>query len=282
LIEVNHSLSIEAQCQLLGKTRSWYYYTPTLDEQRLATDNLHLEAIAEIHQAYPFYGYRKIEQELQRQGWTVGAKRVYRLMREAGICAIYPGPNLSKARQNHQKYPYLLRYLQIVRPNQVWQMDISYIKLATGICYLTAVIDVFSRKVLSWQVSNSMEVTLPLMCLVQAILQYGLPEILNTDQGSQFTSEEFSSYVHEQQIRFSMDGKGRALDNIYVERLWRSVKYEFIFLNSFATLDDLRVGLVGYFSFYNERRVHQSLVYGTPSEIYECCKVEIKHPKQAA
>ena len=212
----------------------------------------------------------------------MGEKRVYRLMRETGIYAIYPGPNLSKAGQNHKKYPYLLRYLQIVRPNQVWQMDISYIKLATGIGYLTAVIDVFSRKVLSWQVSNTMDVSLPLSCLMQAIAQHGLPEILNTDQGSQFTCEEFTSYVNKQHIRISMDGKGRALDNIYVERLWRSVKYEFIFLNSFESLEDLRAGLVEYFDFYNERRVHQSLAYGTPSEIYECFKAEIKHPKQAA
>lgn len=282
MIEVNHEISIEMQCELLGKTRSWYYYTPTLDESRLALDNLHLVAIEETHQAYPFYGYRKIEQELLRQGWAVGEKRVYRLMREAGICAIYPGPNLSKARQNHKKYPYLLRYLQIVRPNQVWQMDISYIKLATGLGYLTAVIDVFSRKVLSWQVSNTMDVALPLACLRQAILQYGLPEILNTDQGSQFTSEEFSSYVNEQQIRFSMDGKGRALDNIYVERLWRSVKYEFIFLNSFETLEDLRTGLVEYFDFYNERRVHQSLAYWTPAEIYEAFEAKIKHLRKAS
>jgi putative transposase len=282
MIEVEHEISIEAQCELLGKTRSWYYYTPTLDESRLAADNLHLEAIEEIHQAYPFYGYRKIEQELQRRGWVVGEKRVYRLMREANIYAIYPGPNLSKARQNHKKYPYLLRYLQIVRPNQVWQMDISYIKLSTGIGYLTAVIDVFSRKVLAWQVSNTMDVSLPLMCLMQAILQHGLPEILNTDQGSQFTSEEFTSYVNGQKIRFSMDGKGRALDNIYVERLWRSVKYEFIFLNSFETLEDLRAGLVEYFELYNERRVHQSLAYWTPSEIYEAFKDKIKHLRKAS
>jgi putative transposase len=193
-------------------------------------------------------------------------------MRESNICAIYPGPNLSKARQNHKKYPYLLRDLRIVRPNQVWQMDISYIKLPTGIAYLVAVLDVYSRKVLAWNISNTMDASFCLFCFMQAVFKYGLPEIVNTDQGSQFTSEEFTEYLEKNRVSISMDGKGRALDNIFIERLWRSVKYEYIFLRSFETLDALRSGLTEYFEFYNEKRVHQSLMYATPDEVYGLAK----------
>ena len=272
MIEPNHKISIERQCELLGKTRSWYYYTPFIDWERLAQDNRDLEAILDVHLLYPFYGYRKIDQELIRQGSVVGTKRVYRLMQEANISAIYPGPNLSKARKNHKKYPYLLRNLDIVRPNQVWQTDISYIKIPSGIVYLIAVLDVFSRKVLAWNLSNTMDVSFCLLCLIQAIMLYGVPEIVNTDQGSQFTSDEFTSHLQTNGILMSMDGKGRALDNVFIERLWRSVKYEYLFLHNFETLDVLRLGLKDYFEFYNVRRVHQSLGYATPNEVYGLVK----------
>jgi putative transposase len=277
MIELNHELSIERQCELLGKTRSWYYYTPFIDLTRVNQDNLYIEAILDVHHMYPFYGYRKINQELLRQGCKAGRKRVYRLMRETGICAIYPGPNLSKARHDHKKYPYLLRNLSITRPNQVWQTDISYIKLPTGIVYLTAILDVYSRKVLAWNISNTMDTSFCLFCLMQAVMLYGLPEIVNTDQGSQFTSEEFITYLENNGISISMDGKGRALDNVYIERLWRSVKYEYIFLMSIETLETLRKGLTEYFEFYNMKRVHQSLEYKTPSEVYDSSN---KHDEQ--
>ena len=272
MIEPNHTISVEHQCELLGKTRSWYYYTPSIDWTRLHQENLDMEAIWGIHNLYPFYGYRKINQELSRQGKLIGEKRAYRLMRESNICAIYPGPSLSKARQNHKKYPYLLRGLRIVRPNQVWQMDISYIKLPTGIAYLVAVLDVYSRKVLAWNISNTMDVSFCLCCLMQAVLKYGLPEILNTDQGSQFTSDEFTTYLKMNRVSISMDGKGRALDNVFIERLWRFVKYEYLFLHSFETLDVLRSGLQEYFEFYNEKRIHQSLGYATPDEVFGSVK----------
>jgi putative transposase len=268
MIEPKHQISIERQCELLGKTRSWYYYSPAPDLIRLQADNNDLEAILNIHQAYPFYGYRKIEQELLRRGKNLGEKRVYRLMKEAGIAAIYPKPNLSKANQNHPKYPYLLRNLKIVRPNQVWQTDISCIKLSTGMVYLTAILDIYSRKVLSWHISNTMDTSFCMFCLMQAIMKFGLPEIINTDQGSQYTSEEFTDFLKGKGISISMDGKGRALDNVYIERLWRTVKYEYIFLHCFETIGDLHNGLTEYFNFYNDFRVHQSLEYLTPTEVY--------------
>lgn len=201
-------------------------------------------------------------------GYMVNRKRVQRLMRKLGLAAIAPSPNTSKAHPQHKRYPYLLRGVQVDRPNQVWSTDITYIRLAHGFVYLVAIIDWYSRKVLSWRLSNTMDVEFCVDALQQVLSCYGNPEIFNSDQGSQFTSEAFTSILLARGIQISMDGRGRALDNIFVERLWRSVKYEDIYLKRYDRMGELWVGLNEYFVFYNEKRKHQSLDYRTPSQVY--------------
>lgn len=201
-------------------------------------------------------------------GHRVNRKRVQRLMRLLGLAGMAPGPNTSKAHPGHKIYPYLLRGLDVVRPNQVWSTDITYIRLAQAFVYLVAIIDWYSRKVLSWRLSNSMDVSFCVDCLESAIHQYGTPEIFNSDQGSQFTSREFTGVLLKHEIRISMDGRGRALDNIFVERLWRTVKYEDIYLKHYCAMLDLFSGLTQYFDYYNRERLHQSLNYVTPDEVY--------------
>jgi putative transposase len=224
--------------------------------------------LIEAKQKSPFYGYRKITQALQKKGHVINRKRVLRLMREMGIQAIYPKPNLSKAAPDHKKYPYLLRGLVIDHPDQVWATDITYIKLNGVFIYLAAIIDLYSRKVLSWRISNTMDVSFCIEALEEAFNKYGKPEIFNSDQGSQFTSIDFIKELENKNIRISMDGKGRAADNIYIERLWRSLKYEDIYIKEYGTIAECTLGVRKYFEFYNTERFHQSLKYKTPDEIY--------------
>lgn len=257
-------LSLRRQCGLLSLNRSGIYYRPVeVDPEDLFL--MHL--IDEEYTKLPFYGSRRMKAQLCGLGYPIGRERVQRLMRLMGLEAIFPGPNTSKRAQEHKIYPYLLRGVEITRPNQVWSTDITYIRLAGGFLYLVAVIDWFSRYVLSWQLSNSLDTSFCIEALGEAF-QFGKPDIFNSDQGTQFTSEDFTGRLLEEAVAISMDSKGRALDNIFVERLWRSVKYEEVYLNDYRTVAEARNGLGRYFEFYNGERYHQSLNYRRPYEIY--------------
>jgi putative transposase len=265
LIEPEHpDLSVRRQCELLGVNRSTLYYVPATESP------LNLELMQLIDKQYmrtPFYGWPRMTVYVRKQGYLVNHKRIQRLMQKMGIQAIYPKPSLSKGHPGHKIYPYLLRDVAITRQNQVWSTDITYIPLRNGFMYLVAVIDWYSRYVLAWQLSNTLESTFCIEVLQQA-LQQGCPEIFNTDQGSQFTSLAFTAILQEAGIQISMDGRGRALDNIFIARLWRSVKYEDIYLYRYETVPALIVGLERYFAFYNQERPHQSLDYQTPAAVY--------------
>ncbi len=226
-----------------------------------------MRLIDEQYLRTPFYGWPRMTAYLRRQGCAVNSKRVRRLMQQMGLQAIYPKPKTSVAGQGHQVYPYLLRNLAIVRPNQVWSADITYVPMPRGFMYLVAVIDWFSRYVVAWQLSNTLDGSFCLDVLQQALHQ-ARPEIFNTDQGVQFTAHAFTACLSAAQVRISMDGRGRALDNIFVERLWRSLKYEDIYLKDYASVPALDAGLTAYFRFYNHERLHQSLNYRTPAEVH--------------
>ena len=251
---------------MLGINRSTKYYTPS--EKKKSDDEFYKVLIFEIYKDYPFYGYRKVTKELQKMGYTINRKKVRRLKNEMGLRTIYPRPNLSKPAKGHKIYPYLLRNLEISRPNQVWATDITYLRLKHGFVYLAAILDLYSRKVLSWEISNTLDAEFCCSTLNRALLKYGKPEIFNSDQGSQFTGNKFIGILEKNEIKISMDGKGRALDNIYVERLWRSLKYEDVYLNRYDSLNECRLGIKNYFVFYNSKRFHQSLEYMTPDEKY--------------
>lgn len=255
------------QCKLASIARSTVYEIKAVvvDDVEL----LLLRLLDEEFTRHPFYGSRKMVVWLGTQGHLVNRKRVQRLMRILGLSAIAPGPNTSKKQLLNKVYPYLLRGLSVIRVNQVWSTDITYIRLAHGFVYLVAIIDWYSRKVLSWQVSNTMDARFCVDCLTAALNEYGAPEIFNTDQGSQFTCEAWIKVLHENAIKISMDGRGRALDNIFVERLWRSVKYEDVYLKNYASMPELLVGLAEYFVFYNTGRFHQALGYKTPDQVYQ-------------
>jgi putative transposase len=256
--------TIKRQCELLELPRSTLYYQPCVDSPR----NIELmRLIDEIYTQYPEYGSRRIRFELNVIGYPIGRDLIRTLMRRMGIEAVYPKPNLSKGHPEHKIYPYLLRGVKIERVNQVWSTDITYIRMLNGFLYLTAVIDWYSRYVLSWKISNSLDGVFCREVLLDA-LGKGMPEIFNTDQGSQYTSPDFVSILTERGIRPSMDGRGRALDNVIVERLWRSVKYENVYLREYRNGLELRDGLEKYFAHYNERRPHMSLDYEFPSEVY--------------
>jgi len=265
LVEVDHpELSVRRQCELLGLNRSTYYYEPT----GATPEDLRLmRLIDETYTACPFYGSRRITEALTRRGEEVNRKRVQRLMRIMGLEAIDPKPRLSAAGRGHKIYPYLLRGVTIERPDQVWSADITYVPLPTGFMYLAAVIDWFSRSVLAWKLSNTLDGSFCLEMLEEA-LAGGRPEIFNTDQGVQFTAAAFTGRLESAGVAVSMDGRGRALDNVFVERLWRSVKYEDIYIRGYEAVRELYQGLVRYFRFYNQERFHQSLGYETPAEIY--------------
>lgn len=264
-IQMNHpDLSLSVQCALLGLSRSSYYYEAS-EESPLNIELMHL--MDEYFTDYPCYGVLRMTYWLRRKGYTVNPKRIRRLLRKMGIEAVYPKKNLSKSHPGHRKYPYLLRGLSIEQSNQVWSTDITYIRLQGGFAYLVAVIDWFSRYVLSWELSNSLDTSFCIKALDEALNQ-GTPQIFNTDQGVQFTSEEFTGKLLDHQIQISMDGRGRALDNIFIERLWRSVKYEDVYPKGYENMIEAYQGLKSYFDFYNNERIHQSLDYRTPSEVY--------------
>jgi putative transposase len=257
-------LSVARQCELLGLARSSYYYLA----QPESAANLHyLRLLDEEYTRHPFYGVPKMTCWLQQQGYAVGPKRVRRLLRQMGLMAVYPKPRLSLNALEHRRFPYLLRGRLIDRPNQVWSTDITYIRLRTGFVYLVAILDWFSRLVLAWELSISLDVSFCLAALERA-LDGQRPEIFNTDQGAQFTSVQFQAPLLAAQVRLSMDGRGRVFDNIFVERLWRSVKYEEVYLKDYADVAAARQGLGQYFTFYNTERFHQALEYRTPHEVH--------------
>lgn len=264
-IEPDHAeLSIVAQCELLALPRSSYYYGPVPE----SAENLRLmRLIDEQYLETPFFGSRRMAEHLQRAGHRVNRKRVQRLMRTMGLEGLFPGRKTTIAAPGHKVYPYLLRGLTIDRPNQVWCSDITYVPLRYGFLYLVAVMDWYSRHVLSWRLSNTMDAV---FCVeaAAAALAHGRPEIFNTDQGSQFTSAAFTSLLVQNCVAISMDGRGRVTDNIFIERLWRSLKYEEIYLKDHATGADVCDGLIGWFDFYTHRRPHQALGYRTPFEVY--------------
>jgi putative transposase len=257
-------LSVRRQCELLSLNRSSLYYEPAGE----ASEDLRLmRRIDEQYTARPFYGSRRMTRWLVEQGEEVNRKRVRRLMRIMGLEAIYPRPRTSIAGKGHKVYPYLLRGVAIERADQVWSTDITYEPLPTGFMYLAAVIDWFSRYVIAWRLSNTLDGSFCLEMLEEA-LEGGRPEVFNTDQGVQFTAEAFAGRLERAGVAVSMDGRGRALDNVFVERLWRSVKYEDIYIQGYEAVPELHDGLGRYFAFYNDERLHQSLGYRTPAAVY--------------
>ncbi len=266
MVEHMHPLSLVSQCNLLGLHRSGLYYQPV---EVASADLVLMNLLDKQYLKTPFYGYRKMTKFLQAQSYQVNHKRVRRLMQLMGIEAIYTKPHTSEPNKAHQIYPYLLKGLAITKVNQVWATDITYVPMERGFMYLMAIIDLFSRYVLEWSVSNTMEVEWCTQILQKAISKYGKPAIFNTDQGSQFTAEMFVGMLLAHGIQPSMDGKGRAIDNIFVERLWRSVKYEDIYLKAYEDGWQLEKGMSRYFSFYNQERMHQSLDYQTPLKVYQ-------------
>ncbi len=264
------ALSVRRQCELLGLSRSSLYYEPGGE----AAEDLRLmRRIDEQYTARPFYGSRRMTIWLNEQGEEVNRKRVRRLMRVMGLEAIYPKPRLSLAGKGHRIYPYLLRGVKVVRRDQVWSTDITYVPMPSGFMYLAAVIDWYSRYVIAWRLSNTLDGSFCLEMLEDA-LRGGKPEVFNTDQGVQFTAAAFTGRLESAGVAVSMDGRGRALDNVFVERLWRSVKYEDIYIQGYDTGPGLHRGLARYFAFYNDERPHQSLGYRTPAAVYRGTKVE--------
>lgn len=265
LVELSHpEIPIYRQCEILGLPRSSFYYKPV----GVSEYNLHLMGmIDEKYTQHPFYGILRMTAWLRDEGYQVNHKRIQRLMQLMGLKAIYPKPRLSTSENVSEKYPYLLRGLVIQRPNQVWGTDITYIKLRQGFIYLVAIMDWFSRYVLSWEVSNTLDNSFCISALERA-LSKNTPDVFNSDQGVQFTSENFTGRLKEAGIRISWDGRGRVWDNIFIERLWRSVKYEEVYLKDYANVPEAIQGLGDYFKFYNNQRHHQSLGYRTPEQVF--------------
>ena len=265
MIDRNHDLPVVRQCQILELARSTAYYTP---KPTSVEDLALMRRMDELHLDYPFAGSRMLRDLLNDQGFAVGRKHVATLMRRMGIEALYRKPNTSRRHAAHPVYPYLLRNLKIDRPNQAWATDITYIPMRRGFVYLSAVLDWATRRVLSWRLSNSLTADPCVDALEEAIMKYGRPEIMNTDQGSQFTSSAFIGLLQEHSIQVSMDGKGCWRDNVFVERLWKSVKYEEIYLHGYDTVSEVRQALARYFDFYNRRRPHSTLDGQTPDTAY--------------
>jgi putative transposase len=266
-VTLGDAMPVVQQCVLAGVCRTTVYAhvkPGPSDESDLLLSCL----IDEEYTRHPFYGSRKMVVFLEGVGHTINRKRVQRMMRQMGLVGMAPGPNTSRSHPEHKVYPYLLRGVPVTRPDQVWSTDITYIRLARGFAYLVAIIDWYSRRVLSWRISNSMEATFCVDCLEEALRTHGKPEIFNSDQGSQFTSDAFTSVLKREGIVISMDGRGRAFDNIFVERLWRSVKHEDVYLKGYASMSELTAGLADYFIFYNSERPHQSLGQKTPEIVY--------------
>lgn len=266
MIEADHPrLSVARQCALVSISRSAFYYRPA-GETRLTLALMRL--IDEVFLETPWYGSRQMARHLRRQGYTVGRKRVRRLMARMGLAAIYQQPRTTVRHPEHRTYPYLLRGLRIERPDQVWCSDITYIPMRRGFLYLVAVMDWATRKVLSWRLSNTLEAEFCIAALEEALAHYGRPDIFNTDQGSQFTSPRFVEVLTGAGVRVSMDGRGRWMDNVFIERLWRSLKYECVYLHAFETGSELRAGLTRWIGYYNGQRPHSALAGRTPDEAY--------------
>ena len=261
---IHADISVRRQCELLGVNRAGLYYQPVGESEE---NLLLMRLLDEQYTRAPFYGSRKMTEWLATQGFEVNRKRVSRLMVVMGIEAVYPKPRLSQPGEGHKIYPYLLRGTEVKSVNQVWSTDITYIRMARGFAYLVAVMDWFSRFVLSWSLSLTLELDFCVEALKRA-LRRGRPNIFNSDQGSQFTSEKFTGKLEARKIAVSMDGRGRCFDNIFVERLWRSLKYEEVYLRDYQQVAEARAGIAGYFQFYNHERLHQSLDYRTPAAIY--------------
>jgi putative transposase len=258
-------LSVRRQCKALSLHRSTVYSEP----QPASSEELALmRTIDETYLRYPFLGSRGMVETLRRQGQTINRKRAQRLMRVLGLESLAPKPNLSRSHPAHRKYPYLLKGVEVTKANQVWATDITYIPLALGFVYLVAIIDWYSRAVLAWRLSNTLDVSFCVGALEDALEQWGTPDIFNTDQGVQFTSEEFTGALKAKGIQISMDGKGRCLDNVFVERLWRSLKYEEVYLNPYAGQREARAGIGRYLDYFNDERPHQALGHQTPMEVY--------------
>ncbi|GBH28829.1 transposase [Sphingobium xenophagum] len=266
LIEPAHQrLSIAAQCRLLSISRSSYYYVPVPQgEETLAL----MRVIDETFMDCPWYGSRQMARHLQRLGHAVGRRRVRRQMAQMGLVAIYQRPRTSDPHPEHRIYPYLLRDIKIERPNHVWCADVTYLPMRRGFLYLVAIMDWATRKVLAWRLSTTMDAAFCVEALEDAMARFGKPDIFNTDQGSQFTSQAFTSVLRAAEVKISMDGKGRWMDNVFIERLWRSVKYECVYLHAFETRSELRAGLSRWFAYYNHHRPHSRLAGKTPAEAY--------------
>jgi putative transposase len=264
MIDREHPLSLTRQSAILELSRSSLYY----EEVPFSDRDLELmRLIDEIHMKYPYMGSRSIRDQLEDRGHQVGRQHVSTLMKKMGIAAMYRKPRLSKPHPDHKIYPYLLRGLEITKANHVWAADITYLPMARGFCYLVAIMDWASRKVLAWRLSNTLDASFCVEALQEALARYGTPEIFNTDQGSQFTSDDFVGILQKQGISISMDGKGRWMDNVFIERLWWSVKYQDVYLKAYGSIAEARNGLREYFEFYNRRR-HQSLDRRTPDDVY--------------
>lgn len=265
MIDRTHKLPLARQCKLLEVARSTAYYTP----KPISPDDLALmRRMDELHLEYPFAGSRMLRDLLRLEGHVVGRKRVRRLMQQMGVEALYRKPNTSRRHAAHPVYPYLLRTLTIERPNQVWATDITYIPMRRGFVYLVAIVDWYSRRVLSWRLSNTLTTDFCREALEEAIRHYGAPEIFNTDQGSQFTSSEFTDVLKAHHIRISMDGKGCWRDNVFVERLWRTIKYDEVYLKAYDSVSDAKENLGRFIGFYNSRRPHQTFAGKTPDMMY--------------
>ena len=265
MIDRNHDLPVVRQCQILALARSTAYYTP----KPTSTEELALmRRMDELHLEFPFAGSRMLRDLLRNEGQPVGRKRIRRLMRQMGIEALYRKPNTSRRHAAHPIYPYLLRNLSIERPNHVWATDITYIPMRRGFVYLVAIVDWYSRRILAWRLSNTLTTDFCLEALQEAITRYGRPEIFNTDQGSQFTSAEFTGILKAHDIRISMDGKGCWRDNVFVERLWRTIKYEEVYLKAYDSVSQAKASLGQFITFYNNRRPHQAFAGKTPDMIY--------------
>ncbi len=265
MINREHALPLSQQCRLLNLSRSSVYYEAVAVSAR---DLELMRLIDEIHLKWPFFGSRRIRDELKDLGHVVGRGHVGTLMRKMGIEAIYCKPRTTRPQPGNKTYPYLLRNMEINRANHVWAADITYLPMARGFCYLVAIMDWASRRVLAWRLSNTLDVSFCLEALEEALASFDSPEIFNTDQGSQFTSEAFTDMLDAQGFKISMDGKGRWIDNVFIERLWRSVKYEEVYLKAYGSMAEARQGLGTYFEFYNGHRRHQSLGRRTPNEVY--------------
>lgn len=276
--KASKEVSISQQCQLVNISRGSVYYTKTPFIERI--DSYIVSVIVEIYEQLPIYGALRTYHELQRRGHYLGRDRVAKVKKELSLRTFYPEPKTTIRNKFNPVYPYLLNGLEIKKPNQVWASDITYIPLKHGFAYLVSIIDLYSRKILSWSLSNSMDKSFCIETLNEAIERYGVPEIFNSDQGSQFTSKEFTGILKSKNIQISMDGKGRAIDNIFIERYWRTLKYEDIYLNKYETLPEARIGINKFTHFYNVNRLHSSLEYKTPDEIYYNIITEVKNANE--